>query len=128
MYYIGLPREAEAPILSSSRQLNDTFMALWIKKNKDNSQKKHWVMFRDFRQYQEWFKLKFTCNIQSNLILRTLLNSDDLSTTTTILESQFESLKHDATSEQRPPVNNGHIFGVPRVVFVYKFDCIPIPT
>ncbi len=27
------------------------------------------------------------------------------------------------TSEQRPPVNNGHYFGVPRVVIVHKFDC-----
>jgi len=27
------------------------------------------------------------------------------------------------TSEQRPPVNNGHYFGVPRVVVVHKFDC-----
>ncbi len=28
------------------------------------------------------------------------------------------------TSEQRPPVNNGHKFGVPRVVVVHKFNCI----
>ncbi len=28
------------------------------------------------------------------------------------------------TSEQRPPVNSGHCFWVPRVVVVHKFDCI----
>jgi len=27
------------------------------------------------------------------------------------------------TSEQRPPVNNGHYLGVPRIVVVHKFDC-----
>ena len=27
------------------------------------------------------------------------------------------------TSEQRPPVNNSHYFGVPRVVVVHRFDC-----
>ncbi len=32
----------------------------------------------------------------------------------------------NATSEQRPPVNNGHIFGVSRVVVVQKFNCILI--
>jgi len=26
------------------------------------------------------------------------------------------------TSEQQPPVNNGHNFGVKRVVFVHRFD------
>ncbi len=28
------------------------------------------------------------------------------------------------TSEQRPPVNNGHYFWVPRVVVIHRFDCI----
>jgi len=27
------------------------------------------------------------------------------------------------TSEQRPPVNNGHYFWVPKVIVVHKFDC-----
>ena len=31
---------------------------------------------------------------------------------------------HKATSEQRPPVNNGHKFRVQRVVVVHRFDCI----
>ena len=31
------------------------------------------------------------------------------------------------TSEQRPPVNNGHFSGVPRVVIEHKFDCICDP-
>ncbi len=36
--------------------------------------------------------------------------------------SQFNSIQQKATSEQRPPVNNGHKFGVPRVVVVHRFD------
>ena len=28
------------------------------------------------------------------------------------------------TNEQRPPVNNGHYFWIPRVVVVHKFDRI----
>ncbi len=52
------------------------------------------------------------------LILKTL--KPEL--TTTILKFQFESLQHIGTSEQPPPVNNEHKFGVPRVV-VHKFDC-----
>jgi hypothetical protein len=28
------------------------------------------------------------------------------------------------TSEQWPPVNNGHNFGIPIFVFVIRFDCI----
>ena len=46
--------------------------------------------------------------------------------TTTFLRSHFELLQHKATSEQRPPVNNDHYFGVPRVVVVHKFHCTPI--
>ncbi len=42
----------------------------------------------------------------------------------TNLKSQLRSLYYKSTSEQRPPVNNGHKFGVPRVVVVHKFDCI----
>jgi hypothetical protein len=45
---------------------------------------------------------------------------------TTILKSQFKSLQPKTTSEQRPPVNNGHKFGVPRLVVVHKFDCIKL--
>jgi hypothetical protein len=32
------------------------------------------------------------------------------------------------TSKQRPPVNNGHYFWVPRVVVVHRFECIYIVT
>ncbi len=39
------------------------------------------------------------------------------------MKSQFESLQQ---SEQRPPANNGHKFGVTRVVVVHKFDCYRI--
>ena len=42
---------------------------------------------------------------------------------TTILGSNFQFLSHKVTSEQRPPVNNGHKFRVSRVVAVHKFDC-----
>ncbi len=46
--------------------------------------------------------------------------NDHLSTTTTILTSRFPHLDYKGTSEQRPPVNNGHNFGVPRVVVVFS--------
>ncbi len=39
-------------------------------------------------------------------------------------KSQFKSLEHKPTSEQRPLVNNGHKFGVPRVAVEHRFDCI----
>ncbi len=42
---------------------------------------------------------------------------------TTILESQFRSLKYKPTSEQRTPFNKGLRFYVPRVVVVHRFDC-----
>jgi hypothetical protein len=38
--------------------------------------------------------------------------------------SKFKVLSHKFTSEQRPTVNNGHKFWVPRVVVVRRFDCI----
>ncbi len=37
-----------------------------------------------------------------------------------IIESQFESLKHKPTSEQRPPVKDGFKFGA----FVHMFNNI----
>jgi hypothetical protein len=43
---------------------------------------------------------------------------------TSILESQFEYLKHRSTSEQQPPVDSGHKFGVPWVVVVWRFEYI----
>jgi hypothetical protein len=43
--------------------------------------------------------------------------SDHLSITTTILWSNLELLL------QRPTVNNGHYFWVPREVVVRKFEC-----
>ncbi len=42
--------------------------------------------------------------------------NDHLPTTTTILESCFPHVENKGTSEQRPPVNNGHKFRVPKVV------------
>ncbi len=39
------------------------------------------------------------------------------------LETQFNFLKHNASFEQRPPVNNGHKLWVPRVVVEHIFDC-----
>jgi hypothetical protein len=42
--------------------------------------------------------------------------NDHLPTATTISDSQFRSLWNKLISEKRPPVNNGHKFGVPRVV------------
>jgi hypothetical protein len=30
---------------------------------------------------------------------------------------------YNITSEQRPPVNNGHHFWVPKALFVHRFDC-----
>jgi hypothetical protein len=37
------------------------------------------------------------------------------------LTSRFPNLVYKGTSEQRPPINNGHNFGV---VVVLMFDCI----
>jgi hypothetical protein len=48
------------------------------------------------------------------MIQRPPSNSDHLPTATIILK----------TPEKRPPVNNGHTFGVPRVVVVHKFDYV----
>ncbi len=62
--------------------------------------------------------------LQSNLSQRPPPNSDHLPTATTILESQFMSLYHKPTSEQRPPVKNGLKFWVPKVIVVRMFDCI----
>jgi hypothetical protein len=56
-------------------------------------------------------------------IIQSNLANDRLPTTTTILGSTFESLKHTATSKQRPPVNSGHKFDVPMVV--HKNDLGP---
>jgi hypothetical protein len=44
--------------------------------------------------------------------------------TTTVVASRFPLLEHKGTFEQRPPVNNGHNFGVPKLVVVLRFDCI----
>ncbi len=52
--------------------------------------------------------------------------NDHLSTATTILGFQFQFSKRKATYEQRPHVNNGHNFWVPRVVVIHKFDCTMI--
>jgi len=49
------------------------------------------------------------------------VNSNLLPTTTTISKSQFQFYNKTTTSEQRPPVNNGHKFGIPRVVGVHRF-------
>ena len=58
--------------------------------------------------------------------------NDHLPTTTTFLQRPLfcHLLKHKATSEQRPPVNNSHKFRVPRLVVVHKFDWISkqVPT
>ncbi len=51
-------------------------------------------------------------------------NDNNLSPTTTILESRFPHLEGKGISEQRPPVNNGHYFWVPRMVVIHRFDCI----
>ncbi len=51
-------------------------------------------------------------------------NNDRLPTATTILESQFESLQHKSTFEQRPPVNSSHISRVTWKVVVHKFDWV----
>ncbi len=62
--------------------------------------------------------------------LTLLLISDHLSTTTTILKSHFELLKHKMIPKQRPRVKNGHlsttatIFLVLRVIAVHRFYCI----
>ncbi len=32
--------------------------------------------------------------------------------------------RYKGTSEQRPPANNGHNFGVPREIFVHEIDCV----
>ncbi len=45
-----------------------------------------------------------------------------LSTAAPTLKSQLRSLYHKPSSEQWPPVNNGHKFWVPKVVVVHKFD------
>ncbi len=45
---------------------------------------------------------------------------------TTIFTSPFSQLEYEETSEQRPPVNNGHSFGDLRadvVVLGLTFDC-----
>jgi hypothetical protein len=39
-----------------------------------------------------------------------------------LFKSHFEHLLHKRPSEQRPPVNSGHLFDVPSVV-VHMFDC-----
>jgi hypothetical protein len=49
--------------------------------------------------------------VHSNLSLRPPPNNDHLSITITMLESRFPHLESKETSEQRPPVNNGHYFG-----------------
>ncbi len=61
--------------------------------------------------------------ITVKLELTTTSNNEHLSTTTTIQESRFPHLEKKGTSEQRPPVNNGHYFCVPRVVVEHRFDC-----
>jgi hypothetical protein len=42
---------------------------------------------------------------------------------TLLMKSRSPYLLYTATSEQRPPVNNGHNFWYPRVVVVLRFDC-----
>jgi hypothetical protein len=44
-----------------------------------------------------------------------------LSTSTAILKSSFQFLYHKSTSEQRPPVNNGHKFWVSRGWSLYTY-------
>ena len=88
----------------------------------------------------EKFQLNFTCTLEatkgsfeatkdrfsaSRSIAKTeLKNNDHMPSMTTILGSHFHFLYRKATSEQRPPVNNGHNLGVSRVVVVHRFDYI----
>jgi len=39
------------------------------------------------------------------------------------LKVPYMSFATKVTAEQQPPVNNGHYFGVPRVVAARRFDC-----
>ena len=50
------------------------------------------------------------------------LNIDHLSTMTTIFGFLFQLLYYKTTSEQQPPLNNGHKFGVPKVVVEHRVD------
>ncbi len=58
---------------------------------------------------------------QQRLITRNTVKPEltTISTATTILESQLRSKYQKPTSEQRPPVNNGHKLWV----VVHRFDC-----
>ncbi len=69
-----------------------------------------------------WNKAIATTTVK-HLSWRPPPNNDHLSTKTTILVSRFQFLKHKITSEQRPPVNNGHKFSI---VVVHRFDCMSI--
>ncbi len=75
---------------------------------------------------KDYFEIIFNLlfKLQSNLSQQPPPNNDHLSMATTILGSHFSCLQHKASSEQRPLVNVGHKFYVPRVVVVHMFDSI----
>jgi len=69
---------------------------------------------------------EFNCKYQFSKYSQTWVNDHLRIATTCLQRSQFKGPILDftaqVTSEQRPPVNNGHYFGVPKVVVVYRFD------
>jgi hypothetical protein len=67
-------------------------------------------------------------NIQSNLCSRPLLNNGHLSTTAGQSPARLILIPIliEKPSTERPPLYNGHFFGVPRVAVVDRFDCIYI--